>query len=276
MANFTCLAAARDWCAERPGFSVAEDGLAGQPQIPVLPSGYVHASAMKSLALLGLGRANVRKLDRATRAGGSTWTRSRAELAALDGGPAIVIANAGEVNAGDFDPIEEMADLAERHGAWLHVDGAFGLFARVSPRTAHLAAGAERAQLGLRRRAQVAERAARLRLRLRARAGPLAARLLRRGRRLPAARRTTRAKRSPTRGRRARAGRGRSRSGRRCARTAARATGQMVERHLDLAAAPGRAHRRGARVRAAGRGAAQHRLLPLAPGRACRRRSSTT
>ena len=57
-----------------------------------------------------------------------------------------MIANAGEVNAGDFDPIDAMADLAERHGAWLHVDGAFGLFARVSPRSAHLAAGAERAQ----------------------------------------------------------------------------------------------------------------------------------
>ncbi len=56
-----------------------------------------------------------------------------------------MIANAGEVNAGDFDPIEEMAELAERHDAWLHVDGAFGLFARVSPRTEALAAGTERA-----------------------------------------------------------------------------------------------------------------------------------
>jgi glutamate/tyrosine decarboxylase-like PLP-dependent enzyme len=56
-----------------------------------------------------------------------------------------VIANAGEVNAGDFDPIEEMAELADRHGAWLHVDGAFGLFARLSPRTEALTAGTERA-----------------------------------------------------------------------------------------------------------------------------------
>ena len=63
----------------------------------------------------------------------------------LEGRPAIVIANAGEVNAGLFDPIEAMADLAESHGAWLHVDGAFGLFARVSERSARLAAGAERA-----------------------------------------------------------------------------------------------------------------------------------
>jgi glutamate/tyrosine decarboxylase-like PLP-dependent enzyme len=144
MANFTCLAAARDWCAERLGGSPADAGLAGAPQIPVLTSGYVHASAMKSLALLGVGRANVRRLTRDAR-GRLDLEALAAKLAGLGAGPAIVIANAGEVNAGDFDPIEEMAELAERHGAWLHVDGAFGLFARLSPRSAPLAAGTERA-----------------------------------------------------------------------------------------------------------------------------------
>ena len=144
MANFTCLTVAREWCAERAGFSAAVEGLAESPRIPVLTSGYVHASAMKSLALLGLGRGNVRKLTRDVR--GRLDLGALADgLASLEGGPAIVIANAGEVNAGDFDPIEEMAELAERHGAWLHVDGAFGLFARVSPRTEALAAGTERA-----------------------------------------------------------------------------------------------------------------------------------
>jgi glutamate/tyrosine decarboxylase-like PLP-dependent enzyme len=144
MANFTCLAAAREWCAEGAGFDAAEQGLSGGPQIPVLTSGYVHASAMKSLALLGIGRDNVHKLSRDAR--GRLDLEALADrLAALDGGPAIVIANAGEVNAGDFDPIADMADLAERHGAWLHVDGAFGLFARVSPRSEHLTAGTERA-----------------------------------------------------------------------------------------------------------------------------------
>jgi glutamate/tyrosine decarboxylase-like PLP-dependent enzyme len=74
----------------------------------------------------------------------------RVDLDALAGhltgiGPAVIIANAGEVNAGDFDPIADLAELAERHGAWLHVDGAFGLFAALSPRTAHLTAGIERA-----------------------------------------------------------------------------------------------------------------------------------
>jgi glutamate/tyrosine decarboxylase-like PLP-dependent enzyme len=132
-ANFTCLAAARDWCAAR-----------AEGPIPVLTSGYVHASAMKSVALLGIGREAVRKLTRDAR-GRLDLAALRAELERLDGAPAIVIANAGEVNAGDFDPIEEMAELAERHGAWLHVDGAFGLFARLSPRSASLAAGAERA-----------------------------------------------------------------------------------------------------------------------------------
>jgi glutamate/tyrosine decarboxylase-like PLP-dependent enzyme len=68
-----------------------------------------------------------------------------AALGELGGEPAIVIAVAGEVNAGDFDPIEAVADLVERHGAWLHVDGAFGLFARTTPRAASLAAGVERA-----------------------------------------------------------------------------------------------------------------------------------
>jgi glutamate/tyrosine decarboxylase-like PLP-dependent enzyme len=143
-ANFTCLAVAREWCSQRAGFSAAEDGLVGSPRIPVLTSGYVHASAMKSLALLGMGRSHVRKLTRDARGRLDLGALADA-LAALDGAPAIVIANAGEVNAGDFDPIAEMADLAERHGAWLHVDGAFGLFARVSPRTEALVAGAERA-----------------------------------------------------------------------------------------------------------------------------------
>ena len=65
------------------------------------------------------------------------------ELRSLNGAPAIVVATAGEVNAGQFDPIAEMAELAHRHHAWLHVDGAFGLFARVSPVTAALAQGVE-------------------------------------------------------------------------------------------------------------------------------------
>jgi glutamate/tyrosine decarboxylase-like PLP-dependent enzyme len=145
MANFTCLAVARDWSAERQGAPAREAGLAGLRQIPVFSSGYIHASAVKSLGLLGIGTGNVQKLTRDA-AGRLDVDALERELRALKGAPAIVIANAGEVNAGDFDPIDAMADLAEEHGAWLHVDGAFGLFARISPKSAHLAAGADRAR----------------------------------------------------------------------------------------------------------------------------------
>ncbi|XVV06961.1 pyridoxal phosphate-dependent decarboxylase family protein [Actinosynnema sp. CA-248983] len=141
-ANLTGLACARHWWAARHGVDVTADGLAGLPRMPVFSSGYVHASDRKALQLLGLGRDSVRTLVRDD--------AGRIDLDALDrelavSGPAVVIANAGEVNAGDFDPVDAMADLAERHGAWLHVDGAFGLFAALSPETAHLVRGVERA-----------------------------------------------------------------------------------------------------------------------------------
>jgi glutamate/tyrosine decarboxylase-like PLP-dependent enzyme len=145
MANFVALAAARQWWGRRHGIDVAQVGLAGLPPMPVLCGGYIHASAVKVLALLGTGRAGVRRLVR-DEVGRVDLDAMEAELRALDGEPAVLVAGAGEVNAGDFDPIAQMADLAEAHGAWLHVDGAFGLFAALSPRTAHLVAGVERAQ----------------------------------------------------------------------------------------------------------------------------------
>lgn len=144
MANFVALSAARDWCGRRAGVRVGDQGMAALGDLPVLTSGHIHASAMKSLALLGVGRENVRRLSRDA-AGTLDLGALERELAALEGRPAIVVANAGEVNAGAFDPIEAMAELAERHGAWLHVDGAFGLFARLSARSEHLAVGTERA-----------------------------------------------------------------------------------------------------------------------------------
>ncbi len=144
MANFTALAAARHWYGEHHGVDVEERGLAGLPPVTVLSSGYIHVSAVKALAMLGIGRASVRRLAR-DRVGRLDLEALEASLRDLGGAPSIVVATAGEVNAGDFDPIEAVADLAERHGAWLHVDGAFGLFARVSPRAEALAAGVERA-----------------------------------------------------------------------------------------------------------------------------------
>jgi glutamate/tyrosine decarboxylase-like PLP-dependent enzyme len=147
MANFVALAAARQWWGRRHGVDVSERGLAELPPVPVLSSGHLHASTRKCLAMLGLGRGAATMLaSEAPHANGALDLAAlRARLQALGGAPAILVANAGEVNAGAFDPIEEMASLAEEFGAWLHVDGAFGLFARLSPRSAHLAAGAERA-----------------------------------------------------------------------------------------------------------------------------------
>jgi glutamate/tyrosine decarboxylase-like PLP-dependent enzyme len=144
MANFTALACARRWCAAKLGVDADEDGLALVGEIRVLGSGYVHPSDVKALGMLGIGRKQVTKLARDD-VGRIDLEALESELASLNGAPAIVIASAGEVNAGDFDPVSEMVDLAHRYGAWAHVDGAFGLFAALSPRTKHLVAGVERA-----------------------------------------------------------------------------------------------------------------------------------
>ena len=144
MANFTALAAARQWCLRQVGVDVAEAGLSGAEPVQILSSGFVHSSVVKASAMLGIGRRNVRTFS-ADSSGRLDLDGLQRALKEIDGRPAIVVANAGEVNAGEFDPIEVMADVAKRYGAWLHVDGTFGLFARISPKLAHLAAGAERA-----------------------------------------------------------------------------------------------------------------------------------
>jgi glutamate/tyrosine decarboxylase-like PLP-dependent enzyme len=141
--NFTALGCASHWWAEHHGVDSASAGLAGLPRMPVLSSGYVHASARKALQMLGHGKDTVELCVRDA-AGRVDLDVMAARLAELDQ-PAIIIGNAGEVNTGAFDPIDALAELAERHGAWLHVDGAFGAFAALSPRTAHLVAGMDRA-----------------------------------------------------------------------------------------------------------------------------------
>lgn len=144
MANLVGLAAARQWAGERLGFDSAVEGLAGNPPIPVVSSTAIHASAVKALGTLGLGRGAV--LGLSAPGGSIDIAELRTALAAI-GGPVIVVANAGEVNTGAFDDIDAVASVCETHpgGAWLHVDGAFGLFASVSPRYAHLNRGIERA-----------------------------------------------------------------------------------------------------------------------------------
>src|ERR1700682_2769210 len=142
MSNFTALGAARQWWGQEHGADIAKNGMAGLPPVPVLTSGFVHASAKKALSMLGIGHDRVRMLSRDA-AGRLDLTALDCELRALDGAPALVIATAGEVNAGGFDPIAAMAELAQHHHSWLHVDGAFGLVARVSPTTSALAHGTE-------------------------------------------------------------------------------------------------------------------------------------
>ncbi|GAA1824786.1 pyridoxal-dependent decarboxylase [Actinomadura chokoriensis] len=143
LAHVAGLACARYWWADRHGVDVTSRGLAGLPVMPVFSSGLVHVSTRKALQILGCGRDTLRTFARDD--------AGRVDLGAMDaalartGGRAVVVANLGEVNTGDSDPVDDLADLAERHGAWLHVDGAFGMFAALSPRTAHLARGVERA-----------------------------------------------------------------------------------------------------------------------------------
>ena len=145
MSNFVGLAAARQWWGERQGVDVSEQGLAGLPPVPVFAGDHIHASSVKVVGLLGMGRGRIRRFVR-DGSGRLDLEALEEALAALNGRPAIVVGTAGEPNAGDFDPIDALADLAERYGAWLHVDGAFGLFARLDPRTRHLTKGVERAQ----------------------------------------------------------------------------------------------------------------------------------
>lgn len=141
MANFTALAAARQWWGQHRGVDLADVGYAHCPPMTVITSGLVHSTVHRAISLLGGGRQGVRSF--------AADNTGRVDLAAFEqalrrsDGPAVVVANAGEVNAGDFDPIRAMGELAKEHGAWLHVDGTFGLFARISERLRPLADGVE-------------------------------------------------------------------------------------------------------------------------------------
>jgi glutamate/tyrosine decarboxylase-like PLP-dependent enzyme len=142
MANFTALAAARRWWAAEHGVDIDQRGWAGLPELPVLSSGYVHTSAVKALTMLGAGRDSIRRLP-ADSTGRLDLEGLRRAVSELRGRPVVLAATAGEVNAGDFDPIEAMAEIARENHGWLHVDGAFGLFARVSSESAALARGVD-------------------------------------------------------------------------------------------------------------------------------------
>ncbi len=144
MANFTCLAAARQWYGDRLGSDVAENGLMSLPGMCVYSSGLIHPSDVKALGMLGMGRSSLTRCS-AGEAGEFDLAALEASLKLRKGEPSIILAVAGEPNAGMFDPIAALADLAAEHDAWLHVDGAFGMFAALSPRHAGLVEGVDRA-----------------------------------------------------------------------------------------------------------------------------------
>ena len=140
MANFSALAAARNAVLERVGWDVEADGLIGAPAITVIGGDEIHVSVVKALGMLGLGR------NRILRVPADEQGRMRADLlpkaiASANGGPTIVCMQAGNVNSGAFDPAKEICSIAHAAGAWVHVDGAFGLWAAAAPKLAHLVAG---------------------------------------------------------------------------------------------------------------------------------------
>src|SRR3954451_17131365 len=109
-ANFTSLGCATQWWGERLGADTVADGLSGLPRMPVLSGGYVHSSARKALQMLGHGRDAVQVCARDA-VGRVDVDQIARQLGGLNGAPAVIIANAGEVNAGDYDPIDALADL---------------------------------------------------------------------------------------------------------------------------------------------------------------------
>ncbi len=135
MANFTALAAARHTVLRRAGWDVEADGLIGAPPVTVVASAEAHPSVSKSLGLLGLGR------NRIVRVPTDAQGRMRVDRLPRIAGPTIVCTQIGNVNTGAFDPINAIGEVAHRAGAWLHVDGAFGLWAAAVPAMTGLVTG---------------------------------------------------------------------------------------------------------------------------------------
>jgi glutamate/tyrosine decarboxylase-like PLP-dependent enzyme len=138
-ANFTSLAAARYALLAREGWNVVDDGLFGAPPIEVVAGAEVHASLLKALNMVGLGRKRVTLVE------ADEQGRMRAEKLPELSRNTIVCIQAGNVNSGAFDPAAAICEAAHGQGAWVHVDGAFGLWAGVSPRYRHLLHGFEQA-----------------------------------------------------------------------------------------------------------------------------------
>ncbi|MFD9034781.1 pyridoxal phosphate-dependent decarboxylase family protein [Streptomyces sp. NPDC059567] len=140
MANFTCLAAARDEVVRRVGGDVAREGLAGGRAVRVVAGEHRHMAIDLALRYLGLGRPGLVAADDQGRI---RPTALRDALASGGRSPTVVILQAGDIHSGAFDPFDETIRAAREADAWVHVDGAFGLWAAASPRYAHLSAGCE-------------------------------------------------------------------------------------------------------------------------------------
>lgn len=147
MATVLCLAAARNRAAERAGWDVREDGLAGMPPLVAYCTGETHSCVRKAAELLGLGSRRLRTVP--TDAEGHLDVAALRKAVADDRAagllPFLVAASAGTVNAGAVDPLDEVADVCADEGLWLHVDGAYGAFGVLDPVIAHRYAGMERA-----------------------------------------------------------------------------------------------------------------------------------
>jgi len=135
MANFSCLVAARHAVLQAAGWDVEADGLFGAPPVTVIVGDEAHPSLMKALGLAGFGRSRVKRVPV------DDQGRMRADAFPQISGPTIVCLQAGNVNTGAFDPAEEIIPRAKAAGAWVHVDGAFGLWAAAAPSRRHLMAG---------------------------------------------------------------------------------------------------------------------------------------
>lgn len=142
MAHVTCLAAARNSVLARHGWDVEQRGLIGAPPIRVITGDQRHGTIERALRLLGLGRDCI--IDIPVAANGQLTAAALAPvLAAAAAQPTIVLLQAGDLNTGSFDPFTEVIPLAHQAGAWVHVDGAFGLWAAASPAHRHFTAGVE-------------------------------------------------------------------------------------------------------------------------------------
>ncbi|MEW6401794.1 MAG: pyridoxal-dependent decarboxylase [Chloroflexota bacterium] len=139
MANFSGLAAARHAVLTQVGWDVEAHGLFGAPPITVIVGDEVHVSLLKALSLLGLGR------ERVVRVPVDNQGRMIASAIPRISGPTILCIQAGNVNSGAFDPAHEICFIAHEAGAWVHVDGAFGLWAATAPTRSHLSAGVSEA-----------------------------------------------------------------------------------------------------------------------------------